>query len=195
MAALPLPQALEDMEAASAPGEETSSTSPASGQIYPEPDIPRPPRAKPICLGTSHAQPFPFYHLLSLCPPLDWEEHGFLMAPALCTLRSEGERCRGICCKALLIAYICYTPGSNPACSDTGSAHTAHVIFYMQTLLCSRSLTHWHPLSLAIPRGAFDIFFFPPSIFRKAKAEQRFPTWTFRASRAPGLRGSTTKRQ
>lgn len=91
MAALPLAEALEDMEAAasSAPAKETSFASAASSQIYPESNISRP----PICLGTSHTQLFPCYHFLSLCPPLDWEEHGFLMAQALSTLGSEKEHC------------------------------------------------------------------------------------------------------
>lgn len=101
------------------------------------------------------ARLFPFHHLLSLCPRPDREERGFPMAQTLRTLGSEGEQCRGVCCKALLIAYICHTPGSNPAFSDTGSAHTTHVILYMQTPLCSRSLTHWHPLPLAMQRGGF----------------------------------------
>jgi len=94
MAALPLAKALEDAEAvSSAPAKELSFTSAASSQIYPDPNISQPPRAKPICLGTSHAQLFAFYHLLSLCPLLDWEEHGFLMDQAPGTLGSEEEHC------------------------------------------------------------------------------------------------------
>lgn len=94
MAALPLAEALEDTEAAfSAPAKGTSFVCAASSQIYPEPNISQTPRAKPTCLGTSHAQLFPFYYFLSLCPPLDWEEHGFLTAQTLCTLGSEGEHC------------------------------------------------------------------------------------------------------
>lgn len=94
MAALPLAEALEDAEAASsAPAKETSFTPTASSQIYSKSTISQPPRAKPICLGTSHAQLFPLYHLLSLCPPPGWEEHGFLTVQALCTLGSEGEHC------------------------------------------------------------------------------------------------------
>lgn len=118
---------------------------------------------------------FPCYHLLSLRPPLDWEEHGFLRAQALGTLGSGGERCRGICCKALLTAYICSTPGSNAACSDTGTAHSTHVIFYMQTPLCSHSLKHWHPLLLAMPRAAFDFLSFFFFHVQKGKGRAEIP--------------------
>lgn len=58
----------------------------------------------------------------------------------------------------MLSAYICYTPGSSPVCSDTGSAHGTHDMVHMQTPLCSHSLTRWHPLSLAMQRGSTDSF-------------------------------------
>lgn len=161
MAALPPAKALLDTEAAC---EGDCFASATSSQICPEPSISRPPRANWTCLpGSCHASMFPCYHLLSLCPALGWVEHGFLRGSG--TLHSWIRR------RALLRHLLqSFTHGIHSfaphqgaaACSDTGSAHTTHVIFYMQTPLCSHSLKHWHPLLLAMPRGAFDfpLFFF-----------------------------------
>lgn len=184
MAALPPAKALLETEAACKGDCFASAT---SSQIYPEPNTSWPPRAnwtclpghKP-CLDVSMFPPFvplPTTGLGGTWIPggsgtLDEEDEEESVAEAFAAGFTHGIHLLHTRERLPALIQALHTPHTSYSTCRPCYAHTASNTGILCCLQCREELLIF-------------LFFFFFCMFRKAKAEQRFPTRTFRAAQAP----------